>query len=175
MGVIFFGSEGYMIIPDYSSYYVFLGPGRELGPHAASTKPQRARDVPGMVSSIMDLPHFQNWIAACRSRKHEDLNADVEQGHLSMAICHLAKISNHLKRSVRFDPKTERFVNDDEANRLLKREYRAALRGAGASVRRGWSWVAPIALLSGCRQAQEGSWFTRTTASCGFAAPIDKL
>ncbi len=73
---------------------------------------------------MMDLPHFQNWIAACRSRKHEDLNADVEQGHLSTAMCHLAKISNQLKRSVQFDPKTERFINDEEANKLLKREYR---------------------------------------------------
>ncbi len=124
VGVIFFGSEGYMIIPDYSSYYTFLGADRTLGPHATATKPQLSRNVPGMVSSIMDLPHFQNWIAACRSRKHEDLNADVEQGHLSTAMCHLAKISNHLKRSVQFDPKTERFINDEEANKLLKREYR---------------------------------------------------
>ena len=74
---------------------------------------------------MMDAPHFRNWIAACRSRKHEELNADVEQGHLSTAVCHLAKISNYLKRSVRFDPASERFINDDEANKLLKREYRA--------------------------------------------------
>ncbi len=114
VGVIFFGSEGYMIIPDYSSYYVFLGPNRELGPHAA---------LEG--HPMMDAPHFRNWIAACRSRKHEELNADVEQGHLSTAVCHLAKISNYLKRSVRFDPASERFINDDEANKLLKREYRA--------------------------------------------------
>jgi predicted dehydrogenase len=113
VGVIFFGSDGYLLIPDYSSYYTFLGPKCEPGPHAtAPTHP------------MMDLPHFQNWIAACRSRKHENLNADVEQGHLSTAICHLAKISNHLKRSVNFDPKTERFINDEEANKLLKREYR---------------------------------------------------
>jgi len=114
VGVIFFGSEGYMIIPDYSSYYTFMGPNHEPGPHAA------AEGHP-----MMDAPHFRNWIAACRSRKHEELNADVEQGHLSTAVCHLAKISNHLKRSVRFDSKTEHFVNDPEADRLLKREYRA--------------------------------------------------
>jgi len=113
VGVIFFGSEGYMIIPDYSSYYTFLGPKREPGPHSA------AEGHP-----MMAAPHFQNWIAACRSRRHEDLNADVEQGHLSTTVCHLAKISNQLKRSVNFDPKTESFLNDDEANRLLKREYR---------------------------------------------------
>jgi predicted dehydrogenase len=123
VGVIFFGSEGYMVIPDYSSYHVFLGPNRELGPHAGPEKPT-PRDLPSFNSSIMDLPHFQNWIAACRSRKHEDLNADVEQGHLSASVCHLAKISNHLKRSVQFDPKTERFVNDPEADKLLRREYR---------------------------------------------------
>ena len=32
VGEIFFGSEGYMIFPDYSSYYSFLGPNNEPGP-----------------------------------------------------------------------------------------------------------------------------------------------
>jgi predicted dehydrogenase len=113
VGVIFFGSEGYMVIPDYSSYYTFLGPNHEPGPHAAAVG-----------HPMMDTPHFRNWIAACRSRRHADLNADVEQGHLSTAVCHLAKISDHLKRSVRFDPAAERFIDDDAANALLKREYR---------------------------------------------------
>ena len=71
-----------------------------------------------------DLPHFQNWVKAIRSRKATDLNADVEQGHFSTATCHLAKISCALGRSVEFDPKTERFVNDPEADKLLTREYR---------------------------------------------------
>jgi hypothetical protein len=114
VGVIFFGSDGYMIIPDYSSYYTFMGPKCEPGPHKA------AEGHP-----MMDAPHFVNWIAACRSRKHEDLNADVEQGHLSTAVCHLARISNQLRRSVHLDPKTERFINDEEANKLLRREFRS--------------------------------------------------
>ena len=113
VGVIFFGSEGYMIIPDYSSFYVFLGPNREPGPHAAEP------DHP-----MADLPHFQNWIKACRSRRHEDLHGDIEEGHKSAALCHLAKISNQLKRSVRFDSQTELCVGDEEANQFLKREYR---------------------------------------------------
>ena len=37
------------------------------------------------------------------------------------------------------------------------------------------SWVAPIALLSGCRRAQESSPLRRAITSCGFAAPIDRL
>ena len=41
-----------------------------------------------------------------------------------MSVCHLAKISCKLGRSVHFDPKTERFVNDPAADKFLKREYR---------------------------------------------------
>lgn len=63
-------------------------------------------------------------MAAIRSGKHEDLNADIEEGHKSVTVCHLAKISQKLGRSVHFDPKTERFVNDPEADKYLKREYR---------------------------------------------------
>mgnify|MGYP000916299053 CR=1 FL=1 len=116
VGEIFFGSEGYMIFPDYSSYYTFLGPKNEPGPFKTAG--------PGIDWSDESIPHFRNWVGAIRSRKHEDLNADVEQGHRSTTVCHLAKISCKLGRSVHFDPKTERFVNDPEADKYLKREYR---------------------------------------------------
>jgi predicted dehydrogenase len=117
VGEIFFGSEGYMIIPDYVSYYTFLGPKNEPGPFKTASA-----DFNWANESV---PHFSNWIAAIRSRKHEDLNADVEEGHKSTTVCHLAKISQKLGRSVHFDPQTERFVNDPEADKFLKREYRA--------------------------------------------------
>lgn len=113
-GVIFLGTEGYMIIPDYSSFYTFLGPNREPGPHAS---------VEG--APMMDLDAFQNWIAACRSRRHEDLFADIEEGHLSSALPHLANIAYWTGRTVEFDPETERFVNDEESDAFLSRDYRA--------------------------------------------------
>ncbi len=108
VGTIFFGSEGYLIFPDYSSYYTFLGPKRQPGPSASE---------PG--HPMMDLPHFQNWVAAIRSRNHEDLTADIEEGHKSMALCLLAKASYQLGRMLEFDPETEQCIGDDEANRLL--------------------------------------------------------
>ena len=74
---------------------------------------------------MMDLEHFQNWIAAVRSRKVSDLNADIEQGHLSTAVSHLAKIACRLGRTLNFDPAQERFVGDPEAEKLLTKEYRA--------------------------------------------------
>lgn len=113
VGVIFFGTKGYMIFPDYSSYRVFFGPKREPGPFA---------HAPG--EPMMDLEHFQNWIAAVRSRKPGDLNAEIEQGHLSTAVTHLAKIACKLGRTVNFDPQSERCLGDEEASALLTKEYR---------------------------------------------------
>lgn len=68
--------------------------------------------------------NFVNFIKACLSRKPEDNPCDALVGHLSCVHCHIANISYRLGRSLNFDPKTERFIGDDEANALLTYEYR---------------------------------------------------
>lgn len=113
VGVIFFGMDGYLIIPDYSSYYVFLGPNRKPGPSSS---------VAG--NPMMDLDHVANWIAAVRSRKPGDLYAEIEEGHLSSTLCHLANVAYRTGRTLTFDPKAERFSGDEAANALLTRPYR---------------------------------------------------
>ncbi|RMF10138.1 MAG: gfo/Idh/MocA family oxidoreductase [Alphaproteobacteria bacterium] len=40
--------------------------------------------------------HFENFFHACRTRRHEDLNADILEGHLSSALCHTGNISYRL-------------------------------------------------------------------------------
>jgi len=50
--------------------------------------------------------------------------ADVETGHLSTNLCLLGMLSWKLGRSVEWDGATEKIVGDDEANKLLRREYR---------------------------------------------------
>jgi hypothetical protein len=72
----------------------------------------------------MNTEHFANWVQAIRSRNHKDLTADVLEGHLSSSICHLANIAFWTGRTLAFDPSAERFVNDAEADRLLKPPYR---------------------------------------------------
>ena len=67
-----------------------------------------------------------------RSRKSENLNAPLEDGHLSTTLCHLGNISYRVGRSVTFDGATERFVGDDEADKLLTRTYRAPFAIAGS-------------------------------------------
>jgi predicted dehydrogenase len=124
VGEIFFGEKGYMIFPDYSSYYTFFGVNHEPGPFKTEGPVDAAKGYAGSYWPSESAPHFRNWIDAIRARDHKVLHADVEQGHLSCSVCHMAKISQKLGRSVHFDPKTERFVNDPEANQFLKRDYR---------------------------------------------------
>ena len=59
-----------------------------------------------------------------RSRKREDQNADIEQGHVSTALCHLANISLRLGRKVRWDAEREEIIGDPEASAMLARPYR---------------------------------------------------
>jgi hypothetical protein len=40
--------------------------------------------------------HFANFIAAVRSRRVEDLAADIEEGHTSSALCHMGNIAYRL-------------------------------------------------------------------------------
>ncbi|MBI2804498.1 MAG: Gfo/Idh/MocA family oxidoreductase [Planctomycetes bacterium] len=49
--------------------------------------------------------HFANFIAGVRSRRRADLNADIEEGHYSSALCHLANISYQMGRNVAFAPR----------------------------------------------------------------------
>lgn len=65
--------------------------------------------------------HFANFIRAVRSRRREDLHADILEGHLSSALCHLANISYRLGRPTPFDRARGVLGDDAEANETLTR------------------------------------------------------
>ena len=62
------------------------------------------------------------------SRKKEELNAPIEEGHISAGLMHLANASYRLGRTIHFNPETEQVIGDKEAEKLLRdgdRGYRA--------------------------------------------------
>ncbi|MEZ6067127.1 MAG: Gfo/Idh/MocA family oxidoreductase [Planctomycetaceae bacterium] len=67
-------------------------------------------------------PHLENWLDAIRHGTQ--LNAPVEVGHRTVTICHLANIARELNRPLRWNPDTEQFVDDNEANQHLDRPRR---------------------------------------------------
>ena len=153
VGVIFYGSNGYVVLRSYNGGVALDKDGKEIA------KFEGGGD------------HFDNFVKAVRSRKPEELNGEILQGHLSSALCHTGNISNllgdeipvseiknrlpavktnedtattygrveqHLKDNgldpektklrygvtLTFDPKSEKFVGNDKANAMLTRESR---------------------------------------------------
>lgn len=50
--------------------------------------------------------------------------ADIEQGYISTASCVMANLAMQLGRTLAWDPVKNEVIDDDEANRLLRRPYR---------------------------------------------------
>jgi len=66
--------------------------------------------------------HMQDWLDSMKSRKTP--LADVEIGHRSISVCHIANIARQLNRELHWDPEAERFQGDAEANDRLTRTRR---------------------------------------------------
>jgi hypothetical protein len=111
VGNIFYGDKGYLVVNGYDSYASYLGEKREKGPSSS---------VKGELEA-----HFKNWFEAIRARDMSLQNGPVETGHLSSALAHLGNISYRLGRQLNFDPVALRCISDDDANKMLTREYRA--------------------------------------------------
>jgi hypothetical protein len=150
-GNIWFGTNGYVVSPSFTSGVAYDPDGHELGRWSGGSYQL----------------HFANFVKAIRSRNHRDLHLDIEDGHLSSALAHLGNVSwtlgetappdtqpslgqddrhvadtlesftAHLRdndvdfaathfrmgRELTIDPKTERST-DAEANHLFSRDYR---------------------------------------------------
>jgi Oxidoreductase family, NAD-binding Rossmann fold len=148
---IWYGTEGYVVGPNYQSGVAFDWDGNQLGKWTGGEY----------------QAHFANFVKAIRSRNHKDLHLDIEDGHLSSALAHLGNVSwrqgkvvpegtkpslladnkhvqatlanfeEHLKadgvnfaetklylgEELTIDPKTE-LSTSDSANQLFRREYR---------------------------------------------------
>jgi predicted dehydrogenase len=111
IGDLFYGDEGWMSL-DGAGYRIFKGDPAKL---------VQSEKVEG--DSLDE--HLANFLSAMRSRKYQDLHADVDIGRLSADLCHLANISYRLGgRLLKFDAQNERFA-DADANRLAHPNYRA--------------------------------------------------
>lgn len=120
IGNLFFGTKGWMHL-NGDKWYTYFGFNNEPGP-----KYEGGGDVadPNNLAGAGGSAHFLNFIEAVRAGNWMLLNGDVEEGHRSTVMCHLANISYRLGRELRFNDRTYRFVGDEEANSYLTKEYR---------------------------------------------------
>ncbi len=78
VGVIFEAPGGYLALSSYDTGAAFDKDGKMIEQFAGGGD------------------HFDNFVKAVRSRKSADLNADILEGHLSSALCHLGNVSYRL-------------------------------------------------------------------------------
>jgi predicted dehydrogenase len=83
VGVIIQCEQGYVVVPSYTGCTAFDNDGNVLKSWKGGGD------------------HYGNFLSAVRTRKHEDLNADILDGHLSSALCHTGNLSHQVgeKRS----------------------------------------------------------------------------
>jgi predicted dehydrogenase len=116
IGILFYGEKGYMVVED-SGFKTFLGDKRQPGESMARTEAKEDETV----------PHMNNFLAAIRSGKWQDLRADIREGAISADLVHMANASYRTGRRLTLEKRdTVRFAADDEANRYYTRHpYRA--------------------------------------------------
>jgi len=78
IGVVFYGSEGYVVQKSYTQCIAY------------------DKDMNVLKEFKGGGDHFGNFLSACQSRSASDLNAHVREGHLSAAISHLGNISYYM-------------------------------------------------------------------------------
>ena len=76
-GNVWYGTEGYAVALGYTGGVAFDYDGKELGKWNGGAY----------------QAHFANFLKAVRSRNHQDLHLDIEDGHLSSALAHLGNVS----------------------------------------------------------------------------------
>jgi predicted dehydrogenase len=120
IGNLFYGTKGWMHL-NGSNWKTYFGRKNEPGPTNKTV--EEAAD-PMNLAGAGGGGHYANFIYALRSGKQEDLTCAIEEGHMSTALPHLANIAYRVGRDLTFDGNSERFVDNDEADRLLTRSYR---------------------------------------------------
>jgi hypothetical protein len=103
VGVVIHCENGYMVIPSYDSAKAFDKNGREIKAWKQSAD------------------HYANFVAAVRSRRSSDLNAEILEGHLSSALCHTGNISYLLGKKLTPEAIRERLQDNTDAAESFSR------------------------------------------------------
>ena len=106
-GDIYYGTKGVLMIGKGDGYWLYG---------------ERNKLVKERQFHMPETEHQRNFLDAIKTGRKP--NADAMTGHLSATLCHLGNICARLGRTLTFDPQTERFVEDIQANELIGRKYR---------------------------------------------------
>ncbi len=105
-GVNFYGSKGHLILAGDDFQFLDLN-----GKVISEQKNKRT-----------DNDHFTNFCDAIRDGKK--LNAEIEDGQKSTLLCHLGNMAYRTGSTIHFDPKKQKVIDNNVAEKLWSRKYR---------------------------------------------------
>ncbi|MBI86172.1 MAG: dehydrogenase [Planctomycetaceae bacterium] len=108
-GNVFYGTEGLMVFSRRGYFQVYLGVDREAGP--------------GMRGGSGHSQHLHDFLECVRTR--QVTVAPPQVAHLSCGLMHLGEIAHRVGHVLEFDAAGEAFRHVEQANQLLKKQYRA--------------------------------------------------
>ena len=125
-GVRYIGSEGWIFVSRGS----YIASSSDPVERERSNKALSASD-PKILSSkieeneihleVIDDQH-RNWLDCIKSRKAPI--SSIEKGHKACTVCLISDIAMQIPRKLEWNPETEMFIGDDEANAMLQRDQR---------------------------------------------------
>ncbi len=127
-GIRFEGTEGWIFVSRGDASVTASDPieKRNAAKALDASNPKILESVigPNEVNLTVSKEHHGNWLESIVSRKQPIAPAEI--GHRSCSACLLHHAAMKLNRKLYWNPDTERFVNDPEANALLSRPQRKA-------------------------------------------------
>ena len=103
VGNVFHCTDGYLVFTNYSTAIAYDKDGAEIRRFTGGGD------------------HFGNFFAAVRANRRETLHGEINEGHLSSALCHLANISYRLGQPQPFTPEPSAFNGNAVAHEALER------------------------------------------------------
>jgi predicted dehydrogenase len=124
-GIKFYGTKGWIFVTrdEQTTPTATAGDKSKVDPLMASD-PKILESVIGSdeVHLYYSEDQHGNWLDCIKTRQAPIAPAEI--GHRACSTCLIHHIAMKTKRKLRWDPATERFVNDDEANSMLSRPQR---------------------------------------------------
>ena len=120
VGVYLQYENGHILVPDYNSAAAFGKDGKMVARFGAYPAPKEGPD-PGQPDNSGQGSHHENWTQSIRSRKADQLHAEILEGHLSSALCHTGNISYLLGKKQPAGAIREKVQGNKEAADSLER------------------------------------------------------
>jgi hypothetical protein len=124
MNIVSTSKEGNGILFEGTKGNMFVSRGKLSGEavNGLKEKPLSSDTVSEVYKGKKTTNHMENFFACMKDRT--DPISDVYSHHRAITTCHLANISIRLGRKIKWDPKKEQVIGDEDANQWQSRKQR---------------------------------------------------